>query len=454
MQRATPLLYDVVVVGGGSVGGLLACALACSPATSHLRVAVLERAEPAPLHPVPAAPEARVSALTPTSVELLRAVGAWESVAGARATPFRSMCVWDNAGGAVSFDAGGVTFDAEWSAAAGEELAQPVLGHVVENRVLQGALFERMGELSGSITLHCPSAVSAVRFPAEHSAERAQAGAPPNWPTIELDDGTELRGRLMVAADGAMSSIRQEAGLRSFAYEYGQLGLVATVETARPHDTAWQRFLADGPLAMLPVGEKHSSVIWSTTAEHAGELKALSDEDFAAEVTSAFNGGGEFGDRANLPPPCVRAVGPRGAFPLAMRHAGCYVSPTQRLALVGDAGHTVHPLAGQGLNLGLYDAAVLTSSLISAVESGLDLGEAATLQGYERQQMAANVGMSAGLHSIQQLFCNPLLQNSALVSARALGMSLLDNTPFAKDLIVRAASGPALDLSRIGGDGT
>ncbi|MEE4378420.1 MAG: UbiH/UbiF/VisC/COQ6 family ubiquinone biosynthesis hydroxylase, partial [Candidatus Competibacteraceae bacterium] len=305
--------FDIVIAGGGMVGAALACALG----NSGLNVALVEGTPLERIRPT-ASLDLRVSAISRASQRIIEAVGAWERISDDRVGPFRQMQVWDAVGdGSIQFD----------SAALGE----PSLGWIIENRVLQTALLERAQTFS-NITLLCPAALI--------MADGCESGL-----QLRLEDGRELQTRLLVGADGAQSQVRQWANITVDGWSYAQKAVVTIVGTAQPHqEIARQRFLPTGPLAFLPLHDGRCGIVWSTLPERADSLLSLDDASFAAELAKAFEW--RLGK--------VTSVGPRATFPLRTQHAQAYVKP--HFALIGDAAHVVHPLAGQGVNLGLLDA--------------------------------------------------------------------------------------------------
>ncbi len=399
--------YDVAIVGGGMVGAALACALG----GSRLRVALVEGASLAAIRPGDAV-DVRVSAITRASQRIFTAVGAWEEMLGWRVSPFRDMRVWDAAGsGSIHFD----------SAAIGE----PTLGWIIENRVIQYALLKRCQAFT-NVTLLCPADVmlASLREDGAH---------------LQLDDGATLRVRLLVAADGARSRVRQWAGIPVAGRSYDQKAVVTTVATEKWHqETAWQRFLPTGPLAFLPLGDGRCSIVWSTTMEHAERLLAMDEQPFAVELAEAFQ----------LRLGSVVEVGPRRAFPLRVQHARAYVKP--HIALVGDAAHVVHPLAGQGVNLGLLDAATLAEVVLDAADAGRDFGTLPVLRRYERWRKGENLMMLTVLDAFKELFGSSAMPLKFL---RNLGLSLTDAVTPAKNLIARRAMGLDGDLPRLARQG-
>jgi 2-octaprenylphenol hydroxylase len=393
-------LFDLLVVGGGMVGSALA--RACSG--KGLRIAVIETRAPQRDWP-PGEIDLRVSALSRASQRILARLGAWERIAALGANPYRRMCVWDALGG------GSIHFDAQ-------ALGEPDLGHIVENRVIQLALWEAL-ESSPDITLVCPASIAEL--------ERTDAGT-----RLMLADGRTLRGRLLVAADGRDSLVRELSGIETEGRDYDQRAIVANVRAQEWHEeTAWQRFLPTGPLALLPLADGRCSIVWSATEERAAELLAIGDAAFSAALTDA--------SEARLGALVVE--GPRAAFPLRLQHAKQYVLPG--LALVGDAAHAVHPLAGQGVNLGFLDAAELAAAIDVAVNRGRDIAGLWTLRRYERARRGDNLAMLAAMDLIKRTFGN---ESPPVVAARSLGLSLTDRIGPLKDLFMERALGLGSDL--------
>jgi 2-octaprenylphenol hydroxylase len=395
--------YDVIIAGGGMVGAALACALN----GGHLRVALIEGAPLARIRPEVDV-DLRVSAITCASQRLFSALGAWEPMIGWRVSPFRDMRVWDAAGpGQIHFD----------SATIGE----PLLGWIIENRVIQYALLERAQALD-NVDLLCPAAVSSVTL----RDDAAQ---------VQLDDDRALRARLLVGADGATSRVRRWADIHTEGWSYDQKAVVATISTERFHaETAWQRFLPTGPLAFLPLHDGRCSIVWSTTPAQADHLLQLDKSRFALELAEAFEwrlGG-------------VTGVTARGAFPLRLQHARSYIKP--RVALIGDAAHVVHPLAGQGVNLGLMDAAALAEVLLDALAAGKDIGSPKVLRRYERWRRSENLLMMGVLDGFKRLFGSTLTPVRLL---RNLGLNLTDAAVPVKNLLARRAMGLSGDLPRL-----
>ena len=397
--------FDVVVVGGAMAGAGAAALLAATPATAGLRIALVEpRPATAPAADAPL--DVRVSALSRASQQLLERTGAWIAVA-ARAAAYQRMIIWEQRQQADGPDA--LVFDAA-------ELGEPDLGHIGENRTIQAALTAR-AEALGVVLLR---------------AEFATLETTGDAVRIGLGDGREFRAGLVVGADGAESAVRRVAGIATRGWDYGQRAVVAHLDCARPHGaTAWQRFLDTGPLALLPLADGRVSLVWSTLPEQAEALVQCPDSEFAERVTAASDN-----VLGRLEPATARA-----AFPLRLLHARRYAA--ERIALVGDSAHVVHPLAGQGINLAFLDAAALVDVVGRAVAAGDDPGEPPVLRRYERWRKAEALPAIVLLDGIKRLFFggNPLqsrLRQGMLGFAQSSGM--------AKRLLMRRALGVAGDV--------
>ncbi len=394
--------YDVVISGGGMVGLLLACALG----PSGMKVALVEARQPPRWSA--AENDLRVSAVTVASRRIFENVGVWDRIEAARIGPFARIEAWDAAGrGRVSFDAA--------------ELGEPWLGYIVENGLIQSTLLDRLADYP-NVDWLCPASVESIDFPDEGVE-------------LTLEDGRRLAAPLLVGADGARSSVREAAGIEVVTRDYGQLGIVANIRTEQPHgDTARQRFLDTGPLALLPLSGGGCSIVWSCREDEAQRLLELSDDAFAAELEAASEG--VLGR--------VVEVSARASFPLRRLHAKRYVSP--RVALVGDAAHVIHPLAGQGANLGFLDAAALAEVLTAARSRGRDPGSIATLRRYERWRTTDNHLMQRAMDGFHWLFAN---DRPTLAAVRNAGLMFTDRLPGVKRLFMDHAMGFGRDLPRL-----
>lgn len=399
---------DLLIVGAGMVGSALALALQ----HSGLEILLLD-GSPLSIKPFDqqSAFEPRVSALSAASQRILERLGAWQGVSERRLSPYSDMHVWDGSGtGRIHFSAASVHAE--------------VLGHIVENRVVQDGLLERLHD-------------SEIGLLANARLEQMRRSGD-DW-LLTLADGRTLRAPLVIAADGANSAVRRLTGCETREWDYLHHALVTSVRCARPHQaTAWQRFTDEGPLAFLPLlrdGQQDwCSIVWSTTPEQAEHLMALSDEAFCAELERAFEGrlGG------------VLQADPRVCVPLRQRHAKRYVA--EGLALIGDAAHTIHPLAGQGVNLGFLDAAVLAEELLHAYERGERLADIRVLSRFERRRMPHNLALMAAMEGFERLFqADPL----PLRWLRNSGLKWIEQLPEAKALFVRQALGLSGDLPEL-----
>lgn len=384
--------FDVVVAGGGMVGAMLACLLG----QAGRRVAVVEAHVPAPFSPSDPY-DLRVSALSRATQRALVQVGAWEGVVARRACPYESMVVWDATGtGAIRF--------------AAADIGEPDLGHIVENRVVQLALWDVLRSMD-NVAWYCPDKLAGVEVTAEQVIVRLQSGA-------------RLAAQLLVGADGAASKVRQCAGIGLREQDYGQSGLVCVVRTALPHQaTAWQRFMPTGPLAFLPLADGTCSIVWTLPADRADALAQCAVEDFQRELAQALDW--RLGE--------VELVSARAAFSLRGRHAESYVQ--ERVALVGDAAHTIHPLAGQGVNLGIKDAVALAAVIR---QSKGDIGNLRVLRAYERARRGDNLLTQKAMEGFRLLFGNTLAPWQVL---RNQGLTWVDRLDWVKYQFAKQAMG-------------
>lgn len=402
---------DLVIVGAGMVGSALALALA----DSGLSVVLLDRGPLTPGAVESDLPfEPRVSALSLASQRILQRLGAWDGILARRVSPYQAMHVWDGSGtGAVHFDAASVHAE--------------VLGHIVENRVVQDALLERLAE--ANVLLLPEARLELLRRSGDQ------------W-LVQLAGDRQIRAPLVVAADGATSAVRRLAGLETREWDYLHHAIVTSVRCAESHQrTAWQRFTDDGPLAFLPLDRggdtRWCSIVWSCTPKQGERLMALDDAAFCQALGEAFE------QRLGK----VECSDTRLCIPLRQRHAKRYVEPG--LALIGDAAHVIHPLAGQGVNLGFLDAAVLAEELRHAQARGESIAEQRVLERYERRRMPHNLAMMAAMEGFQRLFQDDRLPLRWL---RNVALKQVDRHFEAKALFVRRAlglSGDVPELARV-----
>jgi len=386
--------FDVVIVGGGLAGLSLAVALR----TSRLSIALVEGQVPG----APIAPDgwdARIYAVSPANARFLEEIGIWRHFDASRLAPVRTMEIYGDAGGRLDFSA--------YDSGVGE------LAWIVESSLMQRELWETVKRQS-SVTLFCPARPQTLAIQAEAAR-------------LTLEDGREINARLVVAADGADSWTRQAAGISVTFKPYGQLGVVANFTCEKPHrDTACQWFRTDGVLACLPLpGGNLISIVWSTAEEHARELLALPAAEFCQRVASA--GDQRLGELSLLTPPA--------AFPLRLMRAPRTVAP--RLALIGDAAHTIHPLSGHGINLGFQDARVL-AEVLAACPEYVDCGDQQWLRRYERTRSEEVFALQSATHGLQRLF---LPHAAPLALLRNAGLNLVNTLPVVRDALVRYALG-------------
>lgn len=392
---------SVLIIGGGPVGLAVAALLAQDPRAERWRIRLLEP-RPAPAWTASDI-DLRVYALSRASQNILETAGAWEDIHARRASPYRRMIIWEGAFGAAT---GTLTFDSA-------ELGEPDLGHIVEDRLIRSCLMDALAAHDNVDVL----------FGVELECVRADV----DRVEVATVAGDILTADLLIAADGSASTVRSLLGLPVVSLPYGQQAVVAHVGTERPHaETALQRFLGSGPVALLPLVDGRSSVVWSTTTEQATLLRRADAAAYAAALTSATDGA--LG--------AITSVGERASFPLRAVHARRYCCP--RVALIGDAAHTIHPLAGQGMNLGLLDAAVVAEIVRDAATEGEDPGDLRVLRRYERRQKGRNLKMLLAMDALHRLFTRA---GPMLAPLRETGMCLVDAAPPAKRLLMREALG-------------
>jgi len=388
--------YDVVIVGGGMVGATIACALGNSP----LSVAVLESKYPEEYEPSQAN-DLRVSAISVASQNILRGIGAWEGITSRRSCPYRRMKVWE-----ASEEQAATEFISD-------HIGRDHLGHIVENRIIQLALLERLQTFE-NIDLICPAEVESIDYS-------------PGCSIVRLQNDQELVARLLIAADGGESRVRQAAGIGVTRWDYEQHALVASVTTKFPQeDITWQQFTPTGPLAFLPLSGNNASLVWYNTPDNVKRLLSLSEAQFMQELKQTFPDAlGEIDQLLS-----------RGAFPLRRQHAQQYV--LEGLALAGDAAHMIHPLAGQGVNIGLLDAAALAEVILDAAKTGEDITELELLQSYEKQRRKHNLLMMQTMDAFYRVFSN---QNGPLKVLRNIGLGLAGRVSPARNKVMQFAMG-------------
>lgn len=386
--------FDVVVIGGGMVGAAVACGLG----DSDLKVAVVEQTMPADFLTTQDY-DLRVCAINIASKNILKNVGAWDGVLKRRFCPFSRLRVWETAG-YVEFNCVSINY--------------PELGFVVENRVIQLALLDRMQQFK-NIKLIAPSSVKNINYQ-------------PNQQTIvQFDDLSEIQTKVLVAADGGYSKVRQDIGFIVTSCDYKQQALVINIQTAlEQQDITWQRFVHSGPQAFLPLSGCCGSVVWYNSPTEISRLKALTNQALISALSTAF-------------PSClgkVEKILALASFPLQRQYASHYIKPG--VALVGDAAHIINPLAGQGVNLGLLDAAALAEVLIDTYAQGEDIASIRCLGRYEKMRKNNNLRMMMLMDAFYQVFSN---QHLPVKFIRNLGLGLVQKILPAKNKIMRLAMG-------------
>ncbi|KAI7867778.1 hypothetical protein BDF14DRAFT_1798957 [Spinellus fusiger] len=466
-------LYDIVIVGGGIAGTALACALTSNPVLKNQRVALVEAMDLAPTKawtPVDHQYSNRVVSLTPGSLQFLERTGVASYLDPTRVYKYGDMEVWDGVTGAR------ITFDTDLLDSHDHNEKQTIAS-MVENVHLQSAMLKRL-EASPSVGAHIDIFQNTRVSSITNESSSGQLNLS-DWPTVTLDKGNILKARLLVGADGIQSPVRNYAGIDSLGWDYDSHGIVATLQLdpSRSQQKAWQRFLPTGPIAMLPLGEGYASLVWSVPTELASTLKGVSSEDFCSLVNAAFrmtpselsylystfkkdtfqstcdiaaeyiwreqttlaalDSDGEWKREISLPPTVTKlSEKSRASFPLRMRNSEHYM--TDRVALVGDAAHTIHPLAGQGLNQGLLDVACLSRVLESGVLHGQDIGSINLLRDYSTERYGRNILMLSSCDKMHRLFGTDILP---ITWIRSLGLSAVNSLDGLKAEIMRYAMG-------------
>ncbi|XP_025104972.1 ubiquinone biosynthesis monooxygenase COQ6, mitochondrial-like [Pomacea canaliculata] len=435
---------DVVIAGGGMVGAAMACALAYSNSFAGKRIVLLEAASDRGNFMLPDHFSNRTCALSPATVSLLSRFGAWQEIEKMRCWPVRRMQVWESCSNAM------ITFGQE-------ELMEP-LAFIVENDVILAAILKCLEQAPVSVNIRYRTSALSFQMPGLEASGKTRSKHP--WVTVSLPGGKEIKTPLLIGADGAQSAVRTAARFHTVGWNYKQTAVVATLQLSEitENTVAWQRFLPTGPIALLPLSNEHSSLIWTTTPEHADHLLKLSPDSFVDAVNDALwhdRDMDTFVNKAHssfmgllqslIPaevitrqlPPTVLGLGEgtRACFPLSLVHSSCYVRP--RLALIGDAAHRLHPLAGQGVNLGFGDVSCLTSVLEDALSCGSDIGSLAHLLSYETKRQRNNLPVLATIDGLQRLYNTHLMP---VVLLRSLGLSAVNAAESLKKLIVQRAT--------------
>jgi 2-octaprenyl-6-methoxyphenol hydroxylase len=397
---------DVLISGGGMVG--LTLGLAC--AQGGLKTLIADAAAPATV----LAPQfdGRVSALAYASVRMLRALGVWEGLKD-HAQPIREILVTDGKLASATSP-----FSLHFDSA---EVGAEALGYIAENRHIRTALYDAVAR-AANLELLAPATAKSV------ATENGGA-------VVTLADGSQVACALVIAAEGRESRLRAEMGINMIGWSYPQVGIVATVEHEKPHNgVAYEHFLPSGPFAILPLPGNRSSLVWTETKAKAPALLALDEAGFNAELARRF------GDHLGA----TKSAGPRWSYPLAFHLARDFVKP--RFALAGDTAHGIHPIAGQGLNLGLKDAAALAEVLLDAARLGRDIGALDTLKRYERWRRFDSVVMGGTMDALNRLFSNDI---APIRHLRDLGLGIVDSIAPARKFFMRHAGGDVGKLPKL-----
>ncbi|KAI9286915.1 hypothetical protein BC943DRAFT_217257 [Umbelopsis sp. AD052] len=473
--QSTDHIYDVVIVGGGVAGTALACSLASKPEFHSKKIALIEAFDLAPVKnwtPSENVYSNRVVSLTPSSVSLLKDIDVWRHLHHDRIKPYDDMQVWDAISGArVEFN----------TSMLGQGSADIPIAWMIENVHLQNGILASVAEHnSKGAKMEIIEKIKVSNISYEKNTDDSAIGFDlSDWPTVELSNGQKLKTRLLVGADGANSPVRNFANINSLGWDYDTHAVVATldVDPLKNNDTAWQRFLPTGPIAILPLKNGVSSMVWSTKPHLAAAIKALPEDSFCHLVNAALRlstadlkflykelveNPESFGSlikeeltwresvklksktdsemreiEFSMPPNVVGVQkNSRAGFPLRLRNAERYIA--DRVALVGDAAHTIHPLAGQGLNQGLLDVQKLSEVLEMGVKNGEDIGHIHLLSHYASNRYGRNVAMLSACDKIHRLFGTEL---APIVWARSLGFNAVNAFEPVKAEIMKYAMG-------------
>lgn len=404
--------FDLIIVGAGMVGATIACGLA----TSGLKIALLDRTLPKP-YTEGEVPRIRVSAINLASEQVLRNIGAWDNIQATRTCPYRALAVSELP---ARFGLSKRLPDiSTWARTCFEadSIGQSHLGHIIENDLIQLGLLER-AQRSSNITLVCPVDIDAIDISAEQVV-------------VVSESGEEYSAPLIIGADGAQSQVRRMADIGVYSDRYEQQALVATVQySGKQSDITWQAFRPEGPLAFLPLADsgshQYASLVWYDSAERLQELKAMDEVSFIRTLSQTYP--------SDLPR--IEQVHARASFPLVKSHALHYAA--ERVVLAGDAAHTINPLAGQGVNLGLMDAAVLVETIGKAQIAGQDYSSLAVLRHYESQRRKHNQLMMSAMDMFYHGFGSKLLPVHVL---RNIGLGLAQRSGPAKRKVTEFATG-------------
>lgn len=435
-SESTKAHYDIIIGGGGLVGTTLAAALSSNPTLADKKVLLLEGAPEFKGFDPAGAYQNRVSAINKNSIELFKSIDAWSHIEAARYKPVKQMQVWEsNTDALIQFQHDNFASD---------------VACIIENDLILDAVYAKVKD-APNVEIQNKARIQCVRLPKDSQSQLSE---------LELQDGRTFSCDLLIGADGANSVVRKEMGVDVFSLNYERMGLVATLDLgddACDNSVAWQRFLPTGPVALLPLTDRLSSLVWSTTNEQAKKLQCLPPNEFvdalneafcrqyprveladkAVQALNTFFGHNATQHQVQYPPKvCGVKEKSRATFPLGFLHASSYVC--SGAALVGDAAHRIHPLAGQGVNLGFSDVRYLVECLAAGAYAGFKLGDKQHLIKYERKCLKKNVPIMLGVHGLHTLYSTDF---SPVVLFRSLGLQLTQNLPPIKNLFMRGAMG-------------
>ncbi|XP_019880267.2 ubiquinone biosynthesis monooxygenase COQ6, mitochondrial [Aethina tumida] len=434
-KSTTPNHYDIVIAGGGMVGTTLACTLGQNAYLSNKNILLLEAADEKPIK-VSSKYSNRVSSLNPGTINLLCEIGAWKHITETRCAPVKQLQVWDGVSDAM------ITFN--------HENSEDYVSYIVENDVLLSATNRVMKDIKNVQVLY-KAKIKQYNLP-DHEHDKV---------SLCMENGDEITCDLLLGCDGANSQVRKTMQVHYLSWNYDQMGVVATLQFAEKstNDTAWQRFIPTGPIALLPLTDELSSLVWSTTPQHAKHLLQLTDDEFVEALNESLwksfktnsiveqvtHGFSNFWRALNCPSDIMRQLPPkicgcqeksRAAFPLGFGHASNYIG--KGVVLVGDAAHRIHPLAGQGVNLGFGDIATLNKVISKAIYSGSTITDMCYLKEYETERQRHNIPTMLAVEGLHRLYNTEFLP---LVLLRSLGLQATHAiNPLKKAIISHAAS--------------
>ncbi|EGC33361.1 hypothetical protein DICPUDRAFT_154588 [Dictyostelium purpureum] len=435
-------VYDIVIVGGGLVGSAMACSLGNNNNTKHLKVALIESS---PIQTVNETtsnkiPDIRTISFNHQTIDLFKSIGVWDTIESTkRVNPFNQVRVWDTSG----FE--GIHFKDN----------NDIMGYIIENKVAVSSLLEKANSFE-NVDIISPLTVKSLENYNPNTSTTTNI-----LPCLKLSNDKDLHAKLIIGADGGNSIIKKQLKLNSVGRNYNQRAVVCTIKLGKSdhNDTLFQRFLTTGPIALLPLADGYANIIWSTNNLHANYLLELDDNSFLEQLKNSFlssvptnnnsvfdalssvfnlNPSGLSGNEIYVPP-IESIVSKRASFPLRIDHTFQYTMP--RICFIGDASHIVHPMAGQGVNLGMADVKALTQMIEQSVQSGYDIGDAMMLKRFEEERKPENVKMMLSIDTLFNIFTN----NSIAVTAlRNFGMSFLNHVPILKNLIVGVSKGNSI----------